>query len=312
MVDAVRVIAVKPEANYGTDAAPTLADNAILTRNYSTTPVEVDQVNRNLDSRKYGASKGKPSNARHRSTYEVELAGSGAAGTAPAWMALLAACGLTAPAIAAGASATQTFAQPGAVAASLTEYSWTGNQLRKALGQRGSFSLDFTAGQLPFAALSMLGLLPTVTPREEQVPGAADFTDWQEPVEVNNENSLLMLDGFAAVTRSLRIESGVNVNLRSLIGARYVKRGNHQTTARLVVEAPSVATKDYLAKLQSGDLMAWSLVHGTQAGNIIEASGAAAQITSIAEQEEDDVLMFDIGLLLTVDGDVDDLTLVAK
>lgn len=312
MVDTVRVIAAKNEAAYGTDAAPTLAQDAVLTRNYSTTPVEVDQIDRNLDSRRYGASRQKPSNARIRSSYEVELAGSGAAGTAPAWMRLLAAAGMNAPALVAETSATQKFAQPTDPKGSLTEYSWTDNQLRKALGQRGSFSLDFTAGALPFASLTMTGLLPPVDPRGVEAPGEADFTGWIEPLEVNNENSLFTLDGFAAVTRSLRIEAGVNANLRSLIGARYIKSGNHNATGRAVIEAPSIATKDYLAKLQKGDLVAWEFIHGTEAGNIVEARGARAQITSISEQEEDDTLMFDIGLLFTVDGDVDDLTIVAK
>ncbi|WJY18675.1 hypothetical protein QQS45_00020 [Alteriqipengyuania flavescens] len=312
MVDTTRVIAAKTEATYGTDAAPTLAANAILTRNYSSTPLEVDQVQRNLDTRKFGASRQKPSNARYRSAYEVELAGSGAAGTAPKWMTLLAAAGMKAANVTAGQKAEQVFAQVGDPSSSLTEYAWTGDQLRKSVGQRGTFSLDFTAGALPFAGLQFTGLVPAAAPRSQAAPGAADFTGWIEPVEVNNENSLFTLDGFGAVTRSLRIEAGRNVALRSLVGARYIKGGNHQATARVVIEAPGVAAKDYLAALATGDLVAWSFVHGKTAGNIVEASGTKAQITSIGETEEDDVLMFDIGLLLTVDGGADDLVLTAK
>ncbi len=312
MVDTFRVIAAKTEVTYGTDAAPTLAANAVLTRNYSTTPLEVDQIDRNLDSAKYGATRQKPSNARMRSSYEVELAGSGAAGTAPKWMTLLAAMGMKPAELTAGQDATQKFAQPTNPKGSLTEYAWVDDQLRKMLGQRGSFTLDFTAGALPFASLSTTGLVPTAAPRAVQVPAAADFTGWTEPLEVNNENSLATLDGFAAVTRSLRIETGTQVNLRNLVGARYVKSGNHNATARMVVEAPSVAAKDYLAKLQTGDLIAWAFTHGKVAGNIVEVSGTKAQITAIAETEEDDTLMFDISLLLTVDGGADDLILIAK
>ena len=105
-------------------------------------------------------------------------------------------------------------------------------RLRKSLGQRGSYSLDFTAGQLPFASLAMTGLVPAVDPREVVAAVGADFSDWVEPLEVNNENSLFTLDGFGAVTRSLRIDTGLNVNLRSLIGARYVKSGNRNAPNR--------------------------------------------------------------------------------
>ena len=120
------------------------------------------------------------------------------------------------------------------------------------------------------------------------------------------------LDGFGAVTRSLRIDTGLNVNLRSLIGARYVKSGNRNATARAMIEAPSIAVKDYLSSLQTGDLIAWQFVHGTEAGNIVEVGGAKAQVTAISEQDEDDTLMFDVSLLLTVDGGADDLTITAK
>ena len=180
MVDTPRVIAAKIETTYGTDAAPTLAADAVLTRGFKITPVEVDQVQRNLDSAAYGATAGKPSNARVRSNYEVELTGSGVAGTAPKFMRLLQACGMAPPVLLAAASATQKFAKPGDAASSLSEYSWVGgDQRRKAIGQRGTFSLDATAGSTPFAALEMTGLIPTTTPRDKNVATPADFTGWQ-------------------------------------------------------------------------------------------------------------------------------------
>lgn len=312
MVDVRRVVAAKPEAVYGTDIVPTLADDAILTRNYSIVPLEVDQLQRNLDSRSYGATKGKPTNKRMRSTYEVELAGSGAAGTAPPWMKLLASCGMAMPVIAAATSATQKFAPAGAAPGSLSEYSWVDNQLRKMIGARGTYSLDFTAGQVPFANLQFTGLVPAAAARVVATPEDGDFTDWQEPQEVNNANTILLLDGFAAVTRSLTIDAGVTVNLRNLIGARYVRRGNHSATGRLVVEAPSSATKDYLATLDNGQLVALAVTHGTVAGNIIELTAAKVQVTNITESAEDDLLMFNIDLLFTTDGGADDLVIIAK
>ena len=311
-MDDIRVIAAKAEGVYGTDAGPTLAADAVLTRNFQTTPLEVDQINRNLDTNKYGATKGKPSNARVRSSYEVELAGSGAAGTAPAFMRILAACGLTAPALDAGVDARQTFAQIGEVPGSLTEYAWVDDQLRKTLGQRGTFSLDMTAGGLPFTSVQMTGLVPTNAPREVLAPGEADFSAWVEPVEVNNENTVFTLDGYAAIMRSLRIEAGVNINLRNLVGARYVNKGNHSASGTIVIEAPSIAAKDYLATLQNGDLIEWNIVHGLDAGNIIEVGGTKAQITAISETEEDDKVMFSISVLLTVDGGADDLLIIAR
>lgn len=311
MVDARRVIAAKTEATYGQDAAPTLAADAVLTRNYSTKPVEVDRVQRPLDNQKYGATKTAPSNHRATSTYEVEVAGSGTAGQAPAWMRLNNACGMALPVIEAGVSATQKFAQPSEEPGSLTEYDWVDNQLRKKVGQRGTFRMMFNAGDYAYLTYDMLAMLPP-NPRSVEVPQAADFSDWPEPLEVNDANTLLTLGGFAAITRSLEITANVGINLRSLIGARYVNRGNHAATGRLVVEAPSVAVRDYLADLATGDLLPLALTHGTEAGNIVQIAADAAEITDISEANEDDKLMFNIDLSFTTDGGADDLLITAR
>lgn len=120
MVDAVKVLFFKKEATYATDAAPTGAANAALTRNFTTKPVVVDRIQRNLDRPVRGSSKDAPSNERQTYGYELELAGSGAAGTAPAWMEHLEACGMAAPVLTANTSAVQRFAPIGALLSSAT------------------------------------------------------------------------------------------------------------------------------------------------------------------------------------------------
>lgn len=312
MVDMVKVLVAKKEATYATDAAPTLADNAVLTRNFSSKPVEVDRLERNLDRGSFGASPSAPSNERQTVSYEVELAGSGAAGTAAAWMELAEGCGMEAPVLVAGVSATQRFAAAGAAQSSLTQHHWIGNQRRKMVGSRGTFSIDLTAGAYPFMALNFTGLIPAATPFDQNAPGAATLTRWKDPVEVNSDNTLLELDGYAVITRSLRLDANVGITMRNLIGSRYVRRGDHAVSGRLSVEAPSIAAKDYLSKLRTGARMALDVTHGVTAGNIIEIEATGAQITDISERDEDGLLMWDIDLLLTIGSGQDDLVLRAK
>jgi hypothetical protein len=125
------------EVTYGTDAAPTALANGIMTRNYQGKPVDVDQVDRNLDSGTYGAQPSMPSNERRTFSYEVEIAGSGTAGTAPAWMELLEGCGMAAASLTALTDAKQTFAAPGTMS-SLSHYDFLSDQRRKALGCVGT------------------------------------------------------------------------------------------------------------------------------------------------------------------------------
>lgn len=314
MTDMTKVVTAKKEATYGTAADATLAANAILTRNFSTKPVEVDRLDRNLDNRSFGAVPSSPGNERQTITYEVELAGSGTAGTAPAWMELLEGCGMAPPVLTAVTKAEQRFSAITAAPSSLTHIHWIGDQRRRSVGGRGTFSMDFTAGAFPFLSFNFTALLASASPFDVGAPGPSTLTRWKGPVECNVNNTTVLLDGFACIARSIKIDANVPITLRNLIGSRYTRRGNHKATARLAIEAPSMAVKDYLATLRSGALVPMLATHGIVAGNIIEVSAPQAQIIDIAERDEDGVQMWDVDLSLTtsIGAGADDLILTAK
>lgn len=312
MVDWAACVLAKKEATYGVDSAPTAAANGILTRNYSGKPVDTDRIERNLDTRVFGALATVPSNERRTFSYEVEIAGSGAAGTAPAWMELLEGCGMAAPVLTAGQRAVQNFAAVGVNATAITHYDHMADQRRKALGSVGSFTLDFTAGAYPFFGFTWMGLIPAVTPFDKVAPGSVDLTRFQQPVEVNIDNTDVLLDGYAPALRSWRGDAGVTTAMRNLVGKRYVRRGNHVFTSTAVIEAPDIQTKNYIQSLRTGALISWSVEHGTVAGNIFKASSPKVQITDITESNEDDTLMWTLALRHTVDGGSADFTITAE
>ncbi|MCH4893379.1 hypothetical protein GO308_09685 [Sphingomonas sp. SFZ2018-12] len=312
MVDATKVVLAKKEVTYGTDSVPTAAANAILTRNYSAKPIELDRVERNLDTRIYGAEATVPGAKRQTLAYEVEIAGSGAAGTAPAWMELLEGCGMTAAVLAAGESATQGFALPGVEPTSLTHHHYMSDQRRRTIGSVGTFTMDFTAGAYPFIGFNWIGLLPVATPFDKSAPAAVNLARWRQPVEVSTEQTEMTLDGYVPIFRSFNLDAAVTTAFRNLVGRRYVRRGGHAISATAVVEAPDIAVKDYLQRLSSGDLVTFDLTHGTVAGNIIELAAPKVQITDITESEEDEILMWTIQMAFTVDGGSPDLTIIAK
>ncbi len=311
MVDAVKVLIAKKEVTYGTDVVPTLLANAILTRNFQSTPLEGDRLERNLDRGTYGATPSVLTNKRQSMSFEVDIAGSGTAGTAPPWMELLEACGMAAPVLVAVTSATQVPALPNSAASSLSVHHWKGDQLRKGVGARGTFSIDFTAGAYPFIICNLTALIPAITPRSVSSPGAATLTQWREPVEVGSGNTAILLDGYAVLMRSFRLDANVQAAVRNLVGSRYINRGPHSFTGQLVVEAPSMAAKDYLATLDASSRVALSITHGLVAGNIITVSTPKLQITAISESEEDGKLMWTMAVTATIDAGADDLTIVA-
>ena len=314
MVDTTKVLFLKKEAVYGTDAAPTGLANARLTRNFTAKPVATDRVQRNLDKPVRGRTADAPSNARQTFGYELEVAGSGAAGAAPAWMEDLEMCGMAAPAIAAGASATQRFAAIGAPLSAATAYHWHGNQRRVGLGARATFSFDFTAGAYPFWKFDVTAMLPATADFgvSDAAPGQITLDQWKDPVEINTANTDFVLDGYAANLRSLTGDANAEVKARNLVGANYVSRGNHGITGRLVIEAPAIGTKNYLRTLKNGSEVPLQLIHGITPGNIVQLDMAHVQLTDIELQEEDDVLMFACTYGANVGATNDDLVITSR
>jgi len=87
------LIAAAIESAYGSDANPTGSANAILVSDVSATPLDAQNIDRNLIRGTFGASEQLVGSASVKLSYSTELAGSGTAGTAPAWGKLLGAMG---------------------------------------------------------------------------------------------------------------------------------------------------------------------------------------------------------------------------
>lgn len=311
MVETTKVVWRKKEVTYGVDPVPTAAADAALTRNFRRKPLVVDRLARNLDAQQRGRRKDAPSNKRTTFSFELELAGSGDAGTAAPWMTDLQFCGMAAPTLTADTKAEQLFAAIGVAQSAGTFYTWVGTHRAKALGSRGTFGWDFTAGAYPFLKFDMTGLVPD-EPVSDNTAAAPTLTAWQDPVEVNNENTSFLLDGHAAVLKSFTGDANATIALRNLVGARYVRRGNHAITGKLVIEAPDIATKNYIETLGDGSEIAIVLTHGIDEGNIVVFESARLQITDIEESEEDDVLMWTITYALNIGTTNDDLKITAK
>lgn len=312
MVDTTKVIFFKKETTYATDAVPTGVANAALTRNFTSKPIVTDRIARNLDRPVRGRTKDAPSNKRQTFGYELEIAGSGTAGTAPAWMEHLECCGMAAPVVTAGTSAVQRFAPIGTVLSSGSAYHWRGNQRAVGLGARGTFGWDFTAGAYGFFKFDMTALLPLGEPLSDAAVGAIDLSRWKDPLEVNTDNTDFSLGGYAANLRSFTGEANKAIAARNLVGANYVQAGQHAITGRILCEAPTIAAKNYFTTLRTGDEIPVQLIHGVAAGTVTQLDSSRLQITDIDYQEEDDVLMLAIGYALNVGTINDDLVLTAK
>lgn len=306
-----KMILAKKEAVYGTDVTPAAATDAILTRNFSSSPLDVTTLDRNLDLPTVGGSKVAITQAQQSVSFEVEAAGSGTAAVPAKWTRLLEACGMAVPSVQATPDRVeQIFGAP--PYSSLTIYHFYESQRRKMLGARGTFGFNFAAGQYPFFNFQFNGLLPAATPFDTSAPGAANFAAFIEPMEVNTANTTFTLDGFAALLRSIEASANVNINRRALVGADYINRGNHTIEGTIVMEAPTLAAKDYFSTLKAGSEIVLALAHGTVAGNIVKIDMPQVQLTSVADSDEDDNLMYSFGFRANVATGSDDLLITTQ
>ena len=288
-----RTILAKIETTYGTDPTPTGAANAILIRNLNITPQETDLVSRDLVRPYFGNFQQLPAAIHASVDFEVEIAGSGAAGTAPAYGPLLRACALS-ETISAGVSVV--YAPVSAAMESVTIYFNVDGVLHKMTGARGTVAIDLTVKALPVYKFKFTGLYGAVADAAAPTP---TYTAFQLPLPVNNANtSAFSLHGYAGVLSQFSLDMAATPVFRSLVGGEAVLITDRKPAGQVTIEAVPVGTKDFWTIAQNGTSGALSITHGTVAGNKVTIAAPAVQLTKPMYQDMDGVAMLQMGLIV--------------
>ena len=283
-----RTVLAKIETTYGTDPVPTGAANAILVKSLNTTPIEATMLPRDLIRPYLGNFQDLVAAAYTKVDFEVELAASGTLGTAPAFGALLRACGMS-ETVSAGVSVT--YAPVSTAFESNTLYINVDGVLHKMLGARGSFSLALSALAIPTIKFSFSGLYGAIT--DTAVPTVV-LTAWQSPLPVNNTNTTgLTLQGYAGLAMSdLSIDMTNTVAFRSLVGGtEAVVLTNRQPVGSITFESTTVAAKDWFTAAKLATLGAFAVTHGTVAGNKVTITAPQVQVMAPKYSDKDGIAM---------------------
>jgi hypothetical protein len=268
-----KIVLFKIESSYGVDPVPTGAANAMLVTNARLTPMEGNDVSRDLDTGYMGAQPTIPAELHAKLEFRVELQGSGAAGTPPAWGPLLRACAM-AETISAGVSVTYNPVSTGHESGAF--YFYVGDTLYKIGGARGTASVEIDAQGIPYLMFSFTGLYSA--PAEDTRP-APDLTAFQKPLLATSANTpTFTIGGTAFVMRRFKFDLGNEVQNRFLIGAEAILITDRSEAVEATVEAVPLTTFDPYALAAAQSALALSLVHGTEAGKIATLSAPAAQI----------------------------------
>lgn len=284
-----RVILAKTEVTYGTDPTPTGAANAILVRNLSITPQNSEMVSRDLVRPYLGASEQLEAGVHVTCEFEVEMAGSGTAGTAPGYGPLLLACGMTATT---SAGVSVTYAPVSSAFGSVTIYYNVDGVLHKITGARGNVQMSLQVGQIPVFRFSFTGLYNAPTDTAMTAP---TYTTFQTPLACNSDNTTgFQLFSYSGAMQSAEINLGNTLNYRMLVGAEDVLMTDRQVSGTVVLEAPTIAQKDYFALALGSTQGNFQVTHGTVSGNRVQITSSRASLGPPQYQDANGIHMLSV------------------
>lgn len=299
------LLAMKQTAK-GTPAAPAPGTHAILCRGLTPQLIKGKFVERNLIKGSKG-NQGALFTSEHRVVdFEVELAGSGAAGTAPKFGVLLKGCDMSETVTA----LTSAVYQPhGAVGDYLTLFIYMDGVLFKISDAKGSLSLGLNAEEIPVMKFNFIGKYHEL--EDVVFPSDIVFTGFQQPLTVGDSNTqTFTIAGLDLVTKSLNIDLANALSWRNWINDAGVRSPDRKPTASAVFEMTNVATKNWANDVLKGTLMPLHIVHGVTPGNIVTIDAPKLQFNQEPSiSDEDKTAMLSANFAVMPDAGNDELVL---
>ena len=284
-----RLIQVKKESTYGTDAT-LIGTDALLVRNLEITPVEADVVSRDLIRPYLGNSPQLLANTRVSITFQVEMAASGTAGTAPRFGSILQACGMSETIV---ATTSVTYAPVSSAFSSASIY-FNNDGIRHIMtGCRGSFTMTAEVGQIPTIDFTMVGCYNA--PTDTAAPSTTYSTQASPLIFKQGNTSAFSFFSYAGCLQSVSFDMANETVYRELVGCtKEVLITNRAPSGTVMLEAPALATKDFFALSQTETTGALTFLHGTTAGNRVTFTASQCDVGNPTYGDQDGVQMLNI------------------
>jgi len=305
-----KYILVKIESTYGTDPTPA-AINAILTSGLQRSMYEGPTVTRDLDRATLGGDETVNTAPYCMVEFSVELAGSGTAGTAPAYGALLRACGF-AETIDVGVDVQ--YAPVSDNFEAVTIYYDRDGERQIITGCRGSVEFTFSTGGYPQMNFRMVGLYNKPAAATPVTPDVSAFSD---PLPVNNTNTgTCTLNSVDLQLQNLTLNMNAETPHLDLVNFEQVLYVDRAPAGDMTFLAPTIATQDIMALVQShlGTISKTPLqiIHGSTGGNIIQLDAPKVQLSGLSETEIEGEQGYQTNALFLPDAGDDEVLLTVK
>lgn len=304
LIEARTQVAAKIESVEGT--AETLsASDAFLAANVKFTPNIAMGERKNVSS-SLSPWTSIPGARSAKLEFDVELKGSGTAGTAPALGKLLKACGFG-ETVVSGVSVTYKPASTSISSMTLAVYQ--DGVIKKIWGARGNVSLKLEDGTPGWLHFEFTGADFSVTDGDMLTGVTYEST---KPIAFLSAS--FAIDSYSALIGSLEINMNNEVNLRkdvnSSSGHKSAVITGRRPTMTIDPEHITVATYDFYGKLRSGNEGSLTLALTGSAGNICTITAPKVQYTAISDDVRDGIRSLGITCQLNRNSGDDEISIV--
>ena len=304
-----KTLIAKTEASYGVDSSPSGSANAILVRELDISPLEVDEVERTLVRPYLGNYETLLGAQRATMSFSVEMAGSGAAGTANQGLGVfLKACGFS-ETVASGTSVT--YAPVSAAFSSATigvNIDGTNHQLT---GSRGTFSISCALNEVPTFDFEFTGKYnnPAAVTQPTQT-----YQNQADPVLFKQGNtSAFQYMGNAAALEAWSLDLNNEIVQRKLVGGtEEIMITNRAPSGSLTIEAPALGSFNYWTKATAEATGNNTFQHGQTGGNIVTVSAPYTSMGAPTYGDSDGVVTLESSFTCTPSSGNDELSIVFK
>ncbi|MEW8522555.1 MAG: phage tail tube protein [Candidatus Thiodiazotropha endolucinida] len=265
------LIMLKPEPVYGQDSAPVVGTDAVQASNIELMPLEADLISRGLLGGTLGNELQMHVGVHMKLSFDVEMAGSGTAGTVSQNSAPLRGC-----------SHGEQINVDNVLYSPIdqneeanTAYLHFSGQLHAMTGSRGSVGIRLNPKGVPVYHYEYIGLW--AGPSSVADPDA-DFSGLPDPLSVSNTNTpTFTLFGAAQKVAAFEFKQNNGTFYDNLIGAEEVPVNDRKPSASITIEAPEISVMDWFTTAKNGVTGALQWIHGLTAGHITEFNAPRVQ-----------------------------------
>lgn len=309
-------ILFKTETTPGTDAVPTGIADAVLVTEFTITPLDANNIDRQFVRPYFGGFSKLVGPASVKLSFSVELGGSGTAATAPQWGDMMIAC----------AHAEALLTTPGRVeytpvSSSLktaTIYYYDDGVQHKVLGCMGNVKLSAPVGDRPKLSFDFIGLdggisaaaLPTV-----------DLTAWKTPPVVAKANVVditlgctyatgALTGGTTYSSAGLEIDWANDVKFTPLLGGESVDITNRNLSGKVKLDLSAAQEVALYAAIKANTLQGLGFTLGTVSGNKMLIHAPQAQLVNPTKEDVNGRRLIGFDLELVPNTGNDDIRLV--